>query len=112
MTGLIMLHVIFERATNDHLDEKVIRLPHLESTCDWVQYLALPVITHKPLPPAKTSKRHPLNRRTHRHLPRAIDQASCHWAHSPKIRHANSTQLVEQFFPGVAYFAPHRLFGI
>src|SRR5262249_3550555 len=106
MIGLIMRHVIFERATNDHRAEKAIHLSHLESICDWAQYPALPVITHKPWPPARTSKHHPLNRRTHTHLPRAIDQASCHWVHSPKIRHVHSTQFVERFFPGVAYFAP------
>src|SRR5215475_2781465 len=112
MTDLIMLHVIFVRATHDRLDEKVTHLPHLESTYDWAQYPAPPVITHKPWPPVKTSKRHPLNRQTHIHLPRAIDQASCYWVHSPKMRHAHSTLLVERFFPGVAYIAPHQQFGI
>jgi hypothetical protein len=35
---------------NDCLDKKVTHLPHLESTYDWAQYLALPVIPHKGYP--------------------------------------------------------------
>src|SRR4030095_8830453 len=112
MTDLTMLHVIFERATNDHLDEKVTHLLRLESIDGVAQYPALPVITHKPLPPARTSKHHPLKWRIHRHLSHAIENASLRCAHSLKIQHANSIRLVARFFPGIAYFAPHRRFGI